>query len=317
LTDVKGKALVTGANGFVGSAVCAALRARGDRVVGAVRKDAIEGHIAVGNLDGNTDWRAALEGCAVVVHCAARVHVMADADSDPLRAYREVNVDGSVNLARQAAAAGVRRMVFVSSIKVNGEATRGIPYRASDVPAPVDPYGVSKLEAEQALLALGRETGMEIVIVRPPLVYGPGVKANFRNLIKLVRKGFPLPFGSLRNRRSMVALDNLVNLLMVCSTHPAAPGQVFLAADGVDLTIGDLVTMIARAQNKRQMLVPVPAALMRVVAGLLGKTAVAGRLLDSLQVDIVHTQAALEWTPVISPQAAIDKTVAAFLRDNK
>lgn len=305
--------LVTGSNGFVGSALCARLRADGKSVRGAVRGGASEGQINVGDIDGRTNWTSALAGCDVVVHCAARVHVMSDTETDPLRAYREVNVDGSVALARQAAAAGVKRLVYVSSIKVNGEATHGRPFTADDVPAPLDPYGQSKLEAEQALLALGQETGMDIVVVRPPLVYGPGVKANFRNLIKLVAKGLPLPFGALRNRRSMVALDNLVDLLAVCTTHPGAPGQVFLASDGIDLTIGDLVTMIANSQDRRQMLLPVPAGLMRGAAGLLGKSAVAGRLLDSLQVDIGKTCTALEWSPIVTPQAAIDRTVAAYI----
>lgn len=308
--------LVTGSNGFVGRAVCARLRADGIPVRGALRAGAGPGQVNVGDLEAGTRWDAALSGCDVVIHCAARVHVMSDTDTDPLRSYRKVNVDGTVSLARQAAAAGVKRLIFISSIKVNGEATHGAPYTASDAAAPVDPYGVSKLEAEIALLAIGRETGMDIVVVRPPLVYGPGVKANFRNLIKLVRTGLPLPFGSLSNRRSMVAIDNLVDLLMVCTTHPNAAGQVFLVSDGVDLTLGELVTMIARSQKKRQILLPVPASLLRIGAGLLGKSHVAARLLDSLQVDIVQTKGALEWGPVISPQAAIDQTVAAYLQDN-
>ncbi len=308
--------LVTGSNGFVGSALCRSLRERALALRAAVRKGSGPDQIAVGELNGATDWRAALAGCDSVIHLAARVHVMADRDSDPLRAYREVNVAASVNLARQAHAAGVRRFVFVSSIKVNGEGTSATPYRASDVPAPCDPYGVSKLEAETALLELGRETGMEIVIVRPPLVYGPGVKANFLNLIKLVRKGIPLPFGRVVQRRSMVALDNLVDLLIVCTHHPRAVGQVFLVSDGADLTIGELVTMIARAMGKRIILLPVPAGLMRAGAALLGKSAIADRLLGALQVDIGATRATLEWTPVVTPQQAIDRTVAHFLTLN-
>ena len=305
--------LVTGSNGFVGRAVCARLCADSMAVRGAVRAAAGAHQVDVGNVGPGTRWEGALAGVAIVIHCAARVHIMADTDTDPLRAYREVNVEGSVNLARQAAAAGVKRLVFVSSIKVNGEATNGSPYHADDVPAPVDPYGQSKLEAEQALRAVGRETGLEIVIVRPPLVYGPGVKANFRNLIKLVGRGLPLPFGSLRNQRSMVALDNLVDLLILCTSHPAAAGQVFLVSDGIDLTIGQLITMIAHAHNKRPLLLPVPAKLMRTVANVMGKSAVAGRLLDSLQVDIEKTCAGLKWTPIVTPQVAIKKTVDAFL----
>lgn len=304
--------LVTGSNGFVGKALCSRLHADGLPVRAAVRLSTVAGQIGVGQLDGNTDWSAALDGIVCVVHLAARVHVMDDPDGDPLAAYRQVNVAGSVNLARQAAARGVRRMVFVSSIKVNGEATGAHPFRADDTPAPVDPYGQSKLEAELALLALGRETGMEIVIVRPPLVYGPGVKANFLNLIKLVSKGIPLPLRSVRSRRSMVALANLVDLLKVCTTHPAAPGQVFLASDGVDLTIGELVGMIARAQGRRVWLVPVPLGLMRAGAALVGKSGIADRLLNSLQVDISKTRTTLEWRPVVLPKDAIFDTVAAF-----
>lgn len=308
--------LVTGANGFVGSALCRTLQVRGETVVGAVRKGAGAGQVNIGNLDGKTDWRAALAGCDTVIHLAARVHVMSDKDEDPLRAYREVNLDGTLNLARQAIAAGVRRFVFVSSVKVNGEATTTQPFRASDVPQPCDPYGVSKMEAEQALQQLGRDTGLEVVIVRPPLVYGPGVKANFLNLIKLVKKGVPLPFGSIRNFRSMVALDNLVDLLIVCSKHPAAPGHVFMVSDGEDMGVKELVTKIARAMHKRVLLVPVPVALMAGAAKLLGKQGVVDRLAGSLQVDIASTQATLGWRPVVTPQAAIDKTVEQFFLMN-
>ncbi|KAB8043991.1 UDP-glucose 4-epimerase family protein [Janthinobacterium aquaticum] len=308
--------LVTGSNGFVGKALCNTLRAGGAKVRAAVRKGATDGEVNVGDLNGKTDWCAAVAGCEVVFHLAARVHVMSDTDEDPLRAYREVNLDGTLNLARQAVAAGVRRFVFVSSVKVNGEATTTQPFRASDVPQPCDPYGVSKMEAEQALLQLGRDTGLEVVIVRPPLVYGPGVKANFLNLIKLVQKGVPLPFGSIRNLRSMVALDNLVDLLIVCSQHPAAPGHVFMVSDGDDMGVKELVTKIGRAMHKRVLLVPVPVVLMAGAAKLLGKQGVVDRLAGSLQVDIASTQSTLGWRPVVTPQAAIDKTVEQFLLKN-
>lgn len=303
--------LVTGANGFVGSALCRTLRAQGADVLGAVRGHAGAGAIAVGDLDGNTDWRAALTGRTVVVHLAARVHVMDDRAGDPLAAYRTVNVDATVNLARQAHAAGVRRFVFVSSIKVNGEATYGRPFRADDAAAPVDPYGQTKLEAERALQALAAQTGMELVIVRPPLVYGPGVKANFANLLNLVDRGVPLPLGAVRNARSMVALDNLVDLLIVCTRHPAAAGQVFLASDGIDLSTAELVRMMGRAMNKRVLLVPVPVALMRLGAALLGKRGLVDRLAGSLQVDSSPARDLLAWTPVLTPQQGVDRTVAA------
>jgi nucleoside-diphosphate-sugar epimerase len=305
--------LVTGASGFVGSALCRALRALGTGVIEAVRQAPGPGQVGVGDLGPDTDWRAALAGCDSVVHLAARVHVMADPDSDPLQAYRTVNVDGTIHLARQAVAAGVRRFVFVSSVKVNGEATTGRPFRADDVPAPVDPYGQSKCEAEAGLRALAAETGIEVVIVRPPLVYGPGVKANFLNLIRLVRRGLPLPLGSIANRRSMVALDNLVDLLMVCTTHPQAPGHTFMVSDGHDLSIADLIRMIANALGTPPRLVPVPAVLLMGGARLFGKGAVADRLMGSLQVDLDQTRSTLQWSPIVAPQAAINQTVKFFL----
>jgi UDP-glucose 4-epimerase len=308
--------LVTGSNGFVGRALCTTLRARGASVLAAVRHGAGAGEVNVGDLNGTTDFRAALQGCDVVFHLAARVHVMTDKDEDPLRAYREVNLDGTLRLARQAFEAGVRRFIFVSSVKVNGESTTTQPFTGSDLPMPCDPYGQSKMEAEQALQQLGRDTGLEVVIVRPPLVYGPGVKANFLNLIKLVKKGVPLPFGSINNFRSMVALDNLVDLLIVCARHPNAPGNIFMVSDGADMGIKELVTRIASAMNKRLLLVPLPVGVMRGTAKLLGKESVIDRLVGSLQVDIANTQAILEWQPVVTPQAAIDKTVEQFLLVN-
>lgn len=308
------KILVTGANGFVGRALFAELERRGHSVVGAVRSAPGPGQVAVGAIDADTAWAHALAGCDTVIHCAARVHMLDERSSDPLKAYRDVNLDGSLHLARQAVALGVRRFVFVSSIKVNGEASGSHPFGPQSAPAPADPYGQSKFEAEQGLLALSRATGLEVVIVRPPLVYGPGVKANFLNLVKLVSKGYPLPFASLQNRRSMVALDNLVDLLIVCGSHRAAPGQVFLVSDDKDLTMGELVGMISGAFGKKAVLVPVPVSLMRGAAFLLGKSALADRIFGSLQVDISHTKAALEWGPIMLPQAAIEKTVAHFLR---
>lgn len=304
--------LVTGANGFVGTALCATLRARGVRVRGAVRQHAAVGQVAVGNLDGATDWRAALTNCRAVVHLAARVHVMADTDTDPLRAYREVNVEATLNLARQAHQAGVERFVFVSSVKVNGEATTTRPFTAADVPAPSDPYGVSKMEAEAALQAYGRESGLQIAIVRPPLVYGPGVKANFLNLVKLVRRGLPLPFGRAAGLRSMVALENLVDLLILCTTHPAAAGGIFMVSDGRDLTVRQLVESIASAMGTTIWMLPVPTSLMYGGARLMGRPGIAERLLGSLQVDIQDTRARLGWSPAVSGQAAIDATVAHF-----
>lgn len=309
-----GPILVTGANGFVGTALCEALRTKGVAVVAAVRQGQAAGQTPVGDLTAVTDWTTALTGCNTVIHLAARVHVMSDKSEDPLQAYRATNVDATLRLARQAVAAGVKRFVFVSSVKVNGEATRsGRPFSSATAAMPMDPYGQSKLEAEAALFDLGKQTGLDIVVVRPPLVYGPGVKANFLNLVKLVAKGLPLPFGSVKSLRSMVALDNLVDLLIRCAEHPRAPGGVFMVSDGVDLTVGGLVRLIAEALDKKIVLLPVPPPLMRGGAALLGKSAVADRLLGSLQVDIAKTRELLGWEPPVTPQSAIRKTVVHFL----
>ncbi|RJG23679.1 NAD-dependent epimerase/dehydratase family protein [Massilia cavernae] len=306
--------LITGANGFVGTALCTALRGRAIPIVAATRHGHNPGEIAVGELDGATDWRAALAGCGTVIHLAARVHMMDDHVADPLQAYRQVNVEATLQLARQAVEAGVRRFVFVSSVKVNGESTTGrAPYSGADMPQPRDPYGQSKMEAEAALFALARETSLEVVVVRPPLVYGPGVRANYLNLLKLVRKGVPLPLGAVKGRRSMVSLDNLVDLLIRCAQHPAARGGVFMVSDGADLTVAELVSLMASALGKRVTLVPVPPALLYALAGLAGKQGVADRLLGSLQVDIAHTRERLEWAPVVAPQVAVATTVAHFL----
>lgn len=316
--------LVTGASGFVGRALTEHLAALpGHQVRAALRNPtrypsppAGVTLSTVGDLSPDTDWQAALEHVGAVVHCAARVHVMNETAADPLTEFRRVNVAGAVNLARQARAAGVRRFVFVSSIKVNGEQTSpGKPFTADDTPAPNDPYGVSKLEAEQALLALGRQTGMEVVIVRPVLVYGPGVKANFLSMIRWLDKGVPLPLGGIRsNRRSIVALDNLVDLLTVCLTHPGAAGQVFLASDGEALSTTTLLERVAAALGKPPLLLPVPAPLLALAARMLGKPGVAQRLCGSLEVDIGKNRLLLDWTPPVNVDTALHKTVAAYRR---
>jgi nucleoside-diphosphate-sugar epimerase len=306
--------LITGSSGFVGKAVCRALHQRAMPYIAAVRRGSAPGQFETGDIAAATDWSSALSGCAAVIHLAARVHVMQDTLLDPLDAYRKVNVDATMNLARQAAAQGVKRFVFVSSVKVNGEETADVPFAAQDTPAPVDPYGQSKLEAERALHALSLHTGMEIVIVRPPLVYGPGVRANFFRLMQLVRLGLPLPLGGIHNRRSMVAIDNLVDLLILCTRHPAAPGQTFLVSDDNDLSIADLIRLIAQAMGKRPILLPIPAKPIMWCAHAVGKAGVASRLLGSLQVDISHTRQVLGWRPVVGTDAAVRQTVMRFLR---
>jgi nucleoside-diphosphate-sugar epimerase len=307
------KILITGASGFVGSALSHALEERKIPFTGAVRKNCLPGQMQVGELNASNDWRAALANCSAVIHLAARVHVMHETEADALSAYREVNVAASLNLARQAWEMGVKRFVFVSSVKVNGEATYGTPFCSSDIPAPLDPYGVSKLEAEQALQQFALQSGMELVIVRPPLVYGPGVRANFRRLMKLVRKGWPLPLGAVTNRRSMVSIDSLTDLLIVCSQDSRAVGHVFMVSDDHDVSTADLLRMLALAMGKRPRLLPVPQALLQAVAKVLGKSAQASRVLGSLQVDISHTKQVLGWAPVIGMQQALNNTVSDFL----
>ena len=262
------------------------------------------------DMTASTDWHAALIGVHSVVHCAARVHVMKDDATDPLQAYREVNVNGTLNLARQAAQAGVGRFVVISSIKVNGEATQpGQFFTADDVPSPLDPYGVSKLEAEQGLREIEAQTGMEVVIVRPPLVYGPGVKANFASMMRWVARGMPLPLGAIHNARSMVALDNLVDLLVICIKFPAAAGHTFLVSDGEDVSTTELLRRTANAMGKKALLLPVPASVLELGATLLGKRDVAQRLCGSLQVDMTRTRRLLGWNPPLTLDQGLKKAV--------
>lgn len=307
--------LVTGATGFVGKALCAELAARG-RPMRAVSRKPAPGCFAIGDIDGDTDWTQALQGVTHVVHLAARVHVMDDRAADPLAAFRRANVDATLRLARQAAAAGVKRFVFASSIKVNGEQTLpGQPFTADDTPRPQDPYGVSKLEAEQGLLRLARETCMEVAIVRPPLVYGPGVGANFRSMLRWVQRGVPLPLAAVRNQRTLVALDNLVDLLIVCLDHPAAANQVLLAGDAEDLSTPELLRRAAVALGARARLFPVPPGMLRWGAGLAGKAAVADRLCGSLQLDTAKTRRLLGWTPPVGVDEALRRTARGLARE--
>ena len=259
--------------------------------------------VQVGDLLASTDWSPALQGVQALVHCAARVHVMKNDDdaADILQAYRMVNVHATLKLAKQAAKEGVRRFVFVSSIKVNGESTQpGQPFCADDLPKPLDPYGLSKLEAEQGLREIEAQTGMGVVIVRPPLVYGQGVKANFAAMMHWVALGIPLPFGAINNARSMVALDNLVDLLVTCLKHSAAVGQTFLVSDGEDVSTNILLRLTAQAMGKKAFLLPIPAFMVEHCVALLGKRALAQRLCGSLQIDIEKNRRLLGWTPPLT-----------------
>lgn len=305
--------LVTGANGFVGSALCAALTARGTRLRRAVRSRPADAApddetVAVGSLGPSTDWSAALAGIQVVVHLAARVHVMQDTAQDPLAEFRLVNTEATRRLAEAAQAAGVRRLIYVSSIKVNGEATTR-PFTELDTPDLSEPYAISKWEAEQLLLQRHQPGSFEVTIVRPPLVYGPGVGANFLQLIKLVDLGIPLPFGATGNLRSMVALANLCDLLITCIDHPAASGEVFLVSDGTDLSTTELVRRLAHHLQRRPLLLPVPRPAVELPARLLGKEALVLRLWGSLQVDTRKARTLLGWSPVLGVDEALERVV--------
>ncbi len=304
------KILVTGATGFVGRAVLARLAASGYATMPAVRSSAgLPGEQLIGELDSDTNWTVALNGVDAVVHLAARVHVMHDGEDVPQKAFHRVNALGTVRLAEQAAAAGVKRLVFLSSIKVNGEGSP-IPYCETDPPAPLDPYAISKWEAEQGLHNVTARTGLEVVILRPPLVYGPGVKANFRRLMDAVRKGIPLPFGSIDNRRSMLYLENLVDAIRVCIEHPAAANKTYLISDGEDVSTPDLVRRLARAMNRPARLLPVSPALLSASATLLGKRDQVARLLGSLTLDSSAIRRDLGWTPPYTLDDGLRMTVS-------
>lgn len=305
--------LITGASGFVGCRLGSRLEAEGRNVRCAVRNPSpIENAVVVDDLGPDTQWNKALRDVNTVIHLAARVHVMRDTAVDPFAEFRRVNVAGTLNLARQVVAAGAKRFIFISTVKVNGEETTfGRPFTSEDLASPQDAYGISKHEAEEGLRHLAEDTGLEVVIIRPPLVYGPGVKGNFHSMMRWINKGIPLPLGAIHNQRSLIALDNLVDFIVTCIDHPAAANQTFLVADGEDLSTTDLLRRVGQAMGKPARLIPVPMSVLKFGARLLGKQAMAQRLCGNLQVDISKAREVLGWSPPVSVDEGLRRAVRA------
>jgi nucleoside-diphosphate-sugar epimerase len=315
---MKGPFLVTGANGFIGRELCKELVRRNYLITGATRSDS--GHdsyptVHIADVGLNTDWTVALKGIETVIHLAARVHVMHEVSRDSLSEFRRVNVEGTENLALQAVAAGVQRMVYVSSIGVNGlQSKEGKAFLESDDPNPHNAYALSKWEAEQSLLCISAETGLEIVIVRPPLVYGANAPGNFEQMIKVLKRGIPLPLASVNNQRSLIYLGNLLDALILCAVTSDAKGKTFLVSDGEDVSTPELLRRLGSAIERPARLFSCPVALLRLAGQLTGKTDQIDRLLGSLQVDSNKIRSELSWTPPYSLQQGLHKT-AQWYRD--
>ena len=297
------KVLITGANGFIGRSFCERLPADGYQVRGAVRGAAqmtalpsgVEG-VPVGDISAKTDWSEALGSIDGIVHLAARVHVMRESVADPIAVFRQVNVAGTERLARQAAEAGVKRLVYISSVKVNGEG-RSDPYTEMDRPEPQDPYAVSKWEAEQVLRDIAADTGLEVVILRPPMVYGPGAGGNFLRLLKFVKQGIPLPLASIKNRRSLIYVGNLIDAIITCLVHPKAAGETFLVSDGRDLSTPELIRLMAEAMGRKERLFPFPTGMLKAMGKITGRSAEIERVVGSLCVDSGKIRKMLGWKP--------------------
>lgn len=314
------KLILTGSTGFVGKVILEKIESFNVTVIGRSKPKSLKDiEFFQANIDANSNYESALSGGDVLIHSAARAHIMDDDSSDPLTAFREVNTLGTINLAKHAAQAGIKRFIFISSIKVNGEQTyRDKPFSAEDAPSPEDPYGVSKAEAEEQLRKLSKETGMEVVIIRPPLVYGPGVKANFAAMMRLAATGVPLPFGAIKeNRRSLVSVYNLVDLIVNCISHPNAANQTFLVSDDEDLSTAQMIKELGVALGKSGRMLYLPVKLFEVLGKVTGKSAIVYRLCGSLQVDISKTKQLLDWQPPVSLKEGFARTAEHHLKNNK
>lgn len=318
------KILVTGSSGFVGAPLVHYLASVGHELVALTRSVGWNSSLAsgpvkltaVGDIDGSTNWSPYLLGVDAVIHLANRAHVMHESDANPLAIYRSINTDGTLQLARHAAAAGVKRFIFISSVKVNGESTLpGQRFSPVSENIPADPYGLSKYEAEQGLKELTLKTGMEVLIIRPPLIYGPGVKANFLKMMQWVEKGVPLPLGSITNQRSLLGIDNLLSFIQLCLTHPKAAGQTFLISDDHDVSTTELLREIAAAMHRPSRLLPIPQFVLEKALILLSQGHIAERLCASLQLDISLAKTLLSWKPPYSFKDQMSKTVAAYLSE--
>lgn len=307
--------LLTGANGFIGQNLGAYLIKRGHQVIATTRRSEVDFDYTplriekVGVIDTKTDWMAALEGVDVIIHLAARVHIMREKATDPLSEFRQMNVEGTMRLAQQAVETGVKRFIYLSSIGVNGKSTTTHPFREDDQAAPEDPYAQSKWEAEQQLLALAAESGLEVCTLRPPLVYGPGAPGNFLRLLGLAAKGWPLPLASIDNRRSLVGIKNLCSLIEACTTHPQAAGEVFLVSDSQDISTPELIRILAETMRRPCRLWPFPPSVLGIISKFLGQQGVWARLAGSLQVDISKARQQLGWEPPFPLEQGLAETV--------
>jgi len=309
------KLLVTGGSGFIGKAVCENLKKKNYKINITSRRDIIKNSndvkvYNINEIDGNTDWFQALTAVSCIIHCAAKTHMMNNDKQNSLSSFRKINVKGTLNLAKQASACGVKRFIFLSSIKVNGERTeKSSIFRHNDIPKPEDSYGKSKWEAEKGLWEISKQTGLEVVIIRAPLVYGPGVKGNLERLIKIIKSRIPLPFSLIKNQRSLVGIDNLVDLIVRCIDDHKASGNTFLVSDEEDISTPDLVRQIASSMGLSVRLFPIPLSLLKFFGFLLGKKTEIDRLVGSLRIDNSYTKEILNWTPPLSVEEGIRRMV--------